>query len=373
MNIGFDAKRYFHNQTGLGNYSRSLLGILQKYVSNNQYFLFNLKQKKSFKIPTNQINVFEINPSGFWKTLKNLWRQIGIYHEVKKNKLDIFHGLSGELPWFLPKNVKKVVTIHDLIFVRYPDLYNFFDRKIYFYKFKFAAKKADIVVAISEQTKNDIIEFLKINPNKIKVLYQGCSPEFKKSFTEIEKKSLKEKYQLPDKFLLNVGTIEKRKNLLNIIKSIHNTCIPLVVLGKKTKYFKEEVEPFIQKNQMENQIIFIKNLDRNELAILYQLATIFIYPSVFEGFGIPIIEAMYSKTPVITSNSGVFPEAGGPYSLYINPNDFLDIHTKIINIWDDEVKINEITAKNHQFVQKFNDEVLANEWRELYKSLLVIV
>jgi glycosyltransferase involved in cell wall biosynthesis len=369
MNIGFDAKRYFHNQTGLGNYSRSIVGILQKYVSNNQYFLFNLKQNKSFKIPSNQINVFEVNPSGFWKTFKNLWRQIGIYFEVKKNKLEIYHGLSGELPWFLPKNVKKVVTIHDLIFVRYPHLYNFIDRKIYFFKFLFAAKNADIVVAISEQTKNDIIKFLKINPNKIKVIYQGCSPEFKQNFTEIEKNSFKEKYQLPNKFLLNVGTIEKRKNLLNIVKSIHNTSIPLVVLGKKTKYFKEEIEPFIQKNQMENQIIFLKNLDRNELAILYQLATIFIYPSVFEGFGIPIIEAMYSKTPVITTNSGVFPEAGGPFSLYINPNDSLEINNTILNIWDDELKLKEIATKSHQFVQKFNDEVLANEWKDLYQTL----
>jgi glycosyltransferase involved in cell wall biosynthesis len=369
MNIGFDAKRYFHNHTGLGNYSRSLVGILQKYLANNQYYLYNLKNKKTFKIPSNQNNVFEINPTGFWKTFKNFWRQFGVYFDVKNNKLDIYHGLSGELPWFLPKNTKEVVTIHDLIFVRYPQLYSFIDRKIYYYKFKFAANKADIIVAISEQTKKDIVEYLKISPAKIKVIYQGCSLEFKQEYTQNQKKIFIDKHQLPNKFLLNVGTIEKRKNLLNIVKSIYNTSIPLVVVGKKTKYFREEVEPFIHMNKMEKQIIFLKSIDRNELAILYQLATIFIYPSVFEGFGIPIIEAMYSKTPVITTNYGVFHEAGGLYSLYINPNNVEDIQNTIQNIWNDEIKINEIAEKSYQFVQKFNDEVLANEWKELYESI----
>ncbi|MFY7812175.1 MAG: glycosyltransferase, partial [Flavobacterium sp.] len=176
MNIGFDAKRYFHNHTGLGNYSRSLIGIFQKYFSNHHFYLYNLKNKKSFNIPSNHINVYEINPTGFWKIFKNLWRQFGIYFQIKKNNINIFHGLSGELPWFFPKNVKKIVTIHDLIFLRIPHLYNFIDRKIYYYKFKFAVNKADSIVAISEQTKNDIVEFLKFDPAKIKVIYQGCSP-----------------------------------------------------------------------------------------------------------------------------------------------------------------------------------------------------
>jgi glycosyltransferase involved in cell wall biosynthesis len=369
MNIGFDAKRYFHNHTGLGNYSRSLIAIFEKYLTNNHYFLYNLKKKKTFKIPSNSKNVSEINPTKFWKIFKNLWRQIGIYYSVKNNKLDIFHGLSGELPWFLPKNVKKIVTIHDLIFVRYPKLYNFLDRKIYYYKFKFAAQKADVVVAISEQTKADIVEFLKINPDKIKVIYQGCSSEFKQIYSEIQKNNFKEKYQLPDKFLLNVGTIEARKNLLNIVKSIQNTEIPLVVVGKKTKYFFEEVEPFIKKNKMENQVIYLKNLSREDLAILYQLATIFIYPSVFEGFGIPIIEAMYSKTLVITTKNGVFPESAGPNSIFIDPNNADDIKNNILDFWNNEQEIKNRVEKSFQFVQKFNDDVLAKQWEEIYEFI----
>ena len=366
MKTGFDAKRYFHNATGLGNYSRSLIAILQKNNPKNNYFLFNLKENKTYKIPEDLENVYEINPIGFWKTFKNLWRQIGVYFIIKKHNFDIFHGLSGELPWFIPKNVKKIVTIHDLIFLRYPHLYSFFDRKIHFYKFKFAAKKADIVIAISEQTKNDIVEYLKINPDKIKVIYQGCSDVFKQNYTEIQKKELKEKLQLPEKILLNVGTIETRKNLLNIVKAIKGTNIPLVVVGKKTKYFKEEVAPFIEINKMKNQIFFVKDLSREELAILYQLANIFIYPSIFEGFGIPIIEAMYSKTPVITSNNGVFPEAGGPFSLYVDPYNVEEIKNIILNNWDNEIVLNDISEKSFKFVQKFNDEVLSKEWREVY-------
>ena len=368
MKIGFDAKRYFHNATGLGNYSRSLITILQKNNPKNQYFLFNLKVKKNYKIPDDLENVYEVNPKGFWKNFKNIWRQIGIYFSIKKQNIDIFHGLSGELPWFMPKKVKKIVTIHDLIFVRYPHLYAYFDRKIHFYKFKFAAKNATIIIAISEQTKNDIVDFLKINPNKIKVIYQGCSEIFKQNYSQNQKNDLKEKLQLPEKFLLNVGTIETRKNVLNIVKAIQGTSIPLVVVGKKTKYFTEEIAPFIQNNKLERQIIFVKDLTREELAILYQLATIFIYPSIFEGFGIPIIEAMYSKTPVITSNSGVFPEAGGPFSLYVDPYNVEEIKNTILNNWENEASLKDISEKSHEFVQKFNDEVLAENWSEVYRG-----
>lgn len=370
MNIGFEAKRVFHNKTGLGNYSRDLVRLLSQYFPENSYFLYNPKPATTAGLfVANDKNVFEKKPSTrFYTKFYNLWRQKGVVNDLIKNKITIFHGLSGEIPSGLKaKNIKSVVTIHDLIFMRHPNLYSFFDRKIHFYKFKKAAQDADSIIAISQQTKNDIVEFLKIDPAKINIIYQGCSPVYKEQFTDNEINRVKVKYKLPEKFILNVGTIEPRKNILSVVKAIKNTTIPLFLIGRKTAYYKE-IENYISQENL-NNITHLSNVTQAELAIIYRLATIFVYPSVFEGFGIPIIEALYSKTPVITNKDGVFPEAGGPNSIYVDPTNVNEIQNAIENLLHNDDLRTEIAEKGFEFVQQFNDDVIAKEIINLYSSL----
>jgi glycosyltransferase involved in cell wall biosynthesis len=370
MNIGFEAKRVFHNKTGLGNYSRDLIRLLSQYSPNNNYLLYNPKSSDKQLFETNNNNVFEKKPSSvFYSKFYNLWRQKGITADLARDKICIFHGLSGEIPRGLHnKNIKSVVTIHDLIFVKYPKLYTFFDRKIHFYKFKKAAHEADLVIAISEQTKNDIIEFLKIEPSKIKVIYQGCHATFKEDFTEKEQQEVATKFNLPDNFILNVGTIETRKNILLAVKAIKNIDSCLVIVGNETPYVNE-VKTYIKENNLENKVLFLKGLNIRELAILYRLAKIFVYPSLYEGFGIPIIEALYSKTPVITTRGGVFPEAGGPNSVYVNPTSVDEMEKAILKLLNNDKLCEEITERGWQYVQKFNDRVIAKELINMYNSL----
>lgn len=370
MRIGFDGKRFFHNNTGLGNYSRSLVKVLSDNFPENDYLLYNPKKSNKYNLENYNNSVIEVLPtSSFTKKLSSLWRLYFVSKDIKKNKVELFHGLSGEIPLGLSKNIKKVVTIHDVIFVRYPNLYSFFDRKIHYFKFKYAAKKSDVVVAISQQTKNDIVSFLEINENKIKVIYQGCNAVFKQTFSEDQINDTLIKYNLPENYILNVGTIEKRKNLLTVLKSITNSNKNLVVIGKKTAYF-DEVWDYIVANNLEKQVIFLKDLSLEELAIIYQKATLFVYPSIFEGFGIPIIEALYSKTPVITSTGSCFSEAGGSHSLYVNPENSDELRTAIDLVWDNTSKRIEMQEKGFEYVQKFNDSTIAKNWQELYKSLL---
>ncbi|OWP83946.1 glycosyl transferase family 1 [Flavobacterium davisii] len=370
MKIGYEAKRVFHNRTGLGNYSRDCVRILATFFSENQYFLYNPKKAKTPLFNIKRSNVLEKLPSsGFYKKFYNVWRQFGIISDLKKDNIQLFHGLSGELPNGLHKNgIKSIVTIHDLIFVRYPELYSFFDRKIHFYKFKKAAEQADLVIAISEQTKKDIIHFLNIPESKIKVIYQGCQDVFKKNYTtELQEKVLN-KFNLPNQFVLNVGTLETRKNALNIVKAIKDIDTHLVLIGKETPYTKE-IHHYISKHQIQHKVSFLKDVSNEELAILYQLATVFVYPSIFEGFGIPIIEALFSKTPIITTNSGVFPEAGGPNSLYINPHDPEEIKEKIQWILNNPKEAEFISTKGFEYVQQFTDEVIAKNLMNCYQSL----
>ncbi|SFH78192.1 glycosyltransferase family 4 protein [Halpernia frigidisoli] len=365
MKIAFDAKRFFHNNSGLGNYSRDHVRILAEHFPENQFVLLEQKKSERGKAILNFKNVFfhQIKSGKFARQLK-------FGKTSQEINSDIFHGLSGELPLkWNKKPIKKIVTIHDLIFVRYPQFYSFFDRKIHFWKFKNACDQADLIIAISEQTKRDIIEFLKIPAEKIKVVYQGCHQTFKEKKSEEFLTETRLKFNLPEKFILNVGTIEPRKNLLNIVKTILGTKVNLVVIGKKTKYFNK-IEQFILKNNLKNQVYFLENVSMEELSAIYQLADIFVYPSLFEGFGIPVIEALFSKTPVITSNSSSLPEAGGKNSLYVNPESVEDLRSKISFLWNNESERQRLSENGFEYVQKFTDEKIAANLMKVYLEVL---
>ncbi|NPA09764.1 MAG: glycosyltransferase family 4 protein, partial [Chlorobi bacterium] len=155
--------------------------------------------------------------------------------------------------------------------------------------------------------------------------------------------------------------------LLNVVKALKDTNIPLVVVGKKTKYFRK-VEQFVQQHKISVQ--FLEGVSMDELAAIYKLADIFVYPSFFEGFGIPVIEALFSKTVVITSNTSCLPEAGGPDSVYVDPENHLDIQSKIKFLWDNESERKRRADKGFQFVQQFNDEPIANNLMNLYRKII---
>ncbi|ROI05755.1 glycosyltransferase family 1 protein [Chryseobacterium sp. G0240] len=365
MKIAFDAKRFFHNTSGLGNYSRDLVRILSEYEPQNEYLLLNKNKSERGKVILSRPNVHFIETSK-----GNFSRQFKMGKDAQKQGADIFHGLSGELPlkWGTAP-IKKVVTIHDLIFVRYPQYYSFFDRKIHFWKFKKAADTADKIIAISEQTKRDIVEYLKVPESKIEVIYQGCHQAFKEQQPEEFMQAVKDKFSLPGRFILNVGTIEERKNLFNIVKAVKGTEIPLVVVGRKTKYY-QKIAGFLKKNKMEKQVLFLEGVAMDELAAIYKLADIFVYPSFFEGFGIPVIEALFSKTVVVTSNTSCLPEAGGNDSVYIDPDNDLDIRAKIKFLWENASEGKRRAEKGFEFVQKFNDEPIARELMSLYQKII---
>lgn len=364
MKIAYDAKRFFHNTSGLGNYSRDLVRMMAKYFPENQYILLNKNKSERGK------EILDLPNVSFVETSKgNMSRQFKMGKDAQNLDADIFHGLSGELPLkWNKKPIKKIVTIHDLIFVRFPKYYSWFDRKIHFWKFKKAAENADLIIAISEQTKQDIIQFLKVPENKIRVVYQGCHQAFKENQSQEFLNQVKEKFQLPERFVLNVGTIEERKNLLNVLKALKNTEIPLVVVGRKEKKYFKKIQKFLKKNREE--VYFLEGVSMQELAAIYKLANIFVYPSFFEGFGIPVIEALFSGTPVITSNLSCLPEAGGKDSVYVNPYNFEDIRAKILHLWENEAERNRRAEKGLEFAQKFKDDKISENLMEVYNEVL---
>jgi len=372
MNIGFDAKRAFLNQSGLGNYSRTLITSLCSSFPGNHYILFTPKKTNPdfLSFASERKNISVIEPEKFLdKRITANWRSYGITGLLGKYKTDVYHGLSNELPFNINKfGGKKIVTIHDLIFLRHPELYPLIDRTIYTRKFRSACELADTIVATSEQTKTDIVEFYAIDPRKIRTVYQSCSEAFYKEHSQAEDKKVLSQYNLPANYLLYVGTIEERKNLLTILKALAIVKdIPLVVVGKKKAYFKK-IKKYISANGLDSRIFFYENVLDKDLPAFYRNAGIFIYPSLFEGFGIPIIEALTCGTPVITTKGGCFAEAGGPGSVYIDPLDHEELAAAIDRFLSSDDLRKDTALKGYGHAKQFFPASIAAEMMKIYSE-----
>ncbi len=382
MNIGYDGKRAFQNKTGLGNYSRSLLSILNRYFPQLQYTLFAPKKTNLFDIDSYH-NFQTIQPQNFfYKKLPSLWRRIGIVKQIDQAHLDIYHGLSNELPKNIEKlNIKTVVTIHDLIFERFPKTYHLDERYTHRWKIKRACKIADAVIAISEQTKNDLIELYGVTPQKITVCYQSCNPIFEKTISEIEKNNVKKKYQLPDQYFLFVSSITARKNLIAICRAMiilkDTLAIPLVIIGDG-KIEKNEVKQLMKENGIEHRLLFLNELSAAkedsftsaaDFPAIYQQALALVYPSIFEGFGLPILEAMWSGLPVICSSVSSMPEVAEDAALYFSPEDTNQLAQHLQEIASDQQLVKILKDKGREQAKKFSTENYANQIIKIYKSL----
>jgi len=364
MRIGFDAKRLFLNHTGLGNYSRTLVSNLIKYHPENDYFLYTPKAPRNSETEFffNKENVNIQLPA---KAAGPLWRSFGIKKQIQKDKVDVFHGLSNELPFGVSKmKLKTFVTIHDLIYERYPKQYGIFDRTVYRFKTKNAIKKANVIISISNQTTEDLQKFYAADTKKIELLYQTCNDDFVSN-----QKPFKEK---TGDYYLYVGSIIERKNLLNVVAAL-NKLDPeerkkIVVIGNG-KAYKTKVENFIAQHDLSDWIEWKSQIANHELRSYYEGAIALVYPSTFEGFGIPVIEALYCGCPVITSNLSSLKEAGGSAAVLVNPMDVGEIVSAMRSV-KDKHDLHERNEKLAQHLNLFNPKVLSQKLLNLYKKVL---
>ena len=368
MNIGFDAKRAFHNHSGLGNYSRLLIQSLSEFYKENHYSLFTPKYKPhplhSF---ADSENCKIITPKGFASQFpSSFWRSYFMTKDIDIQNIDIFHGLSGELPISSLK-IPKIVTVHDVIFLRYPEYYSTFDRIIYEKKFRHACKIADKIITVSKQTADDCIHFLDADAKKIEIGYQSCDPMF---FMPVKENDIKKKHNLPEKFILNVGTIETRKNLLNLVKAMKyiDEEISLVAVGRRTPYTLQ-VEAFINEKHLSHRVKLVHSIPFQDFPELYAAASVFVYPSVFEGFGIPVLEALAMGTPVATSNISSMPEVGGEAALYFNPYNVEDMAAQINLLLQDTIVVATLNKNRETQLKKFSIKNIAEKVNDIYHSI----
>ncbi|MBS1779185.1 MAG: glycosyltransferase family 4 protein [Bacteroidetes bacterium] len=381
MRIAFDAKRAYQNTTGLGNYSRMLIKALAAGYPQDEFYLAAPKETDLFT--PGYPNIHTITPNGLRKNIRSLWRSNLVKADLKEHDVDIYHGLSNEIPKGIQATgIKSVVTIHDLIFERYPKQYAAIDTAIYRYKFRYAAKHADKVIAISEQTKQDLMQYYQTPEHKIAVCYQSCDPIFEAQKDEAAIAATKVIYGLPDKYFLYVGSVIERKNLLTICKALAELKtrlpIPLVVIGNGGKYL-QQVKEYISKQELTDRILFLSEQDTAQkpsfknaadFPAIYQGATALIYPSIYEGFGIPILEALWSRLPVITSNLSCLPETGGDAAYYINPISVPDMVKAMEQVATDDALRTEMINKGLIHAAKFTPAQHAASVMKVYQSLL---
>jgi glycosyltransferase involved in cell wall biosynthesis len=372
MRIGFDAKRAVQNFTGLGNYSRFILDILSRN-GQDKCVLYAPKHRDNKELDPilERKNVSILYPHTFLsRKLSALWRIWSISKDLCQSNLDLFVGLSNELPLNIHRSgVKSLLVVHDLIFLRYPQYYAAIDRNLYIYKYRESCRHADHIVAVSEQTKRDLISFWGIDEQKISVVYQGCNPMFGQPVDEARFAQLREKYQLPERFVLNVGSIEDRKNLLLIVQALEQLPeeITLVAIGKNTPY-AEKVKKYIQTHHLEHRVRILHKVPHEELPVFYRMAGVFVYPSRFEGFGIPILEAIRSHVPVIAATGSCLEEAGGPDSLYVDPDDATTLAQYIRRIWNDADLSARMVEKSLKYAERFEKDAIEREMRKVITS-----
>ncbi len=377
MRIGFEAKRATHNFRGLGNYSRGLIEGLLEYQSDIDLFLFSppiTNQRGQEWVDSLAANAHLKLPNSFLeKKLPTIWRSFLMGNDLKKENLDLFHGLSHEIPYRLDSlPFKKVVTMHDLIYLRYPEFFPFIDRMVYSQKFKYTCKHSDMVIAICEQTRDDLIKLLGVDENKIVVHYQSCSPNFYNEKSSEIIQAIRNKYQLNKPFIINVGAFEERKNQLTLVEAFAEIANQieedLVLIGQGKKY-KDRVKQRVEELKLNQRVHILDAVRFDELPALYQASKVFCFPSLFEGFGIPIVEALFSKTPVITSTGSCFPESAGPDSYFVDPLSQSSIANALLTVLGDQKLRDHMVESGLEFVSRFHRRESTARLMELYTQV----
>lgn len=367
MRIGIDARMLRYS--GIGKYIQNLIENLAKIDRKNQYILFCKETDlKSCKIDQKNFNFRVVKTPLF-----SLSEQMVLPIKIKKNRLDIFHAPHFNIPLFSP--IKKVVTIYDLIPLIFPRARSsWLSRAYYRFMNSQVVKRARKIITVSENTERDLLKFFKVPEGKIEVIYGAASERFRPVNDAKPLKEIKKKFSITKEFLLYVGLRERRKNLVSLIKVLEilrrkmDFDIQLVMVGKEDPRFTQ-VEETAKELDLVEEVLSLGEVSNEDLVLLYNAAQIFLFPSLYEGFGLPPLEAMACGTPVISSNTSSLSEVLGDAAILIDPNDTNKWVEKIREVLTNEDLRKKLKHKGLERVKKFSWEKAARDTLRIYENL----
>ncbi|MHA1291718.1 MAG: glycosyltransferase family 4 protein [Promethearchaeota archaeon] len=367
MNIGIDVRLLEKKMTGIGRFLNGILKFIPKLDSENEYFLFSLNKLENYKkkdfnvIATGNNNLF---PS---KVYSPIWINFVLPRYLKKYNIDLFFSPSGLIP-LANITCKTIILLCDVFHRIGKDFHPYIYRKYLDLFLNPSIKNSDLIISISQNSKKDIIDFYNVSPEKIKVIYFAAEKKFQRRTLPTKKKEyFRKKYNLPPKFILYVGIVDYRKNIDaiievgNILINEKKKKVYFVLIGKPGLRYKELIRK--SKKIKSGHILFLNYVEEEDLPFLYNLADIFFFPSLYEGFGLPPLEAMQSGVPVLTSNTSSLPEVVGNEGIMKEPQDYEGFAKDIIKFLEDK-----------DFYQKMKDKAILQakkfSWQKATKSLV---
>lgn len=374
--IGFDAIRAVRNATGLGNYSRGILRALHRAQPRLDLRLYSpLPPRAKYSDLPGELNAdLQLPPYDTTNPVsRTLWRTFRLGRAAARDRVQLYHGLSHEIPRDLPgTGIPSVLTVHDLIFEKHPRFFPLFDRLSYRWRYRWSARHADAIVAVSDQTRNDLIELYHVDPARITVIPPVCDPAFAVQATTAEHAAIRSRYSLPEHYVLSVGTLEARKNhaiLVEAIRQLDPATVPMLVLVGRDGGSLADLNRLISRLELDGRVRILNDVTTAHLPALMQGATLFLYPSLVEGFGMPVAEALSAGTPVIAARGGSLADAGGPASRYVAADDPIAWAAAILELSGDSEARARMVATGLDYASRFDGDRVAARLMAVYDAV----
>ena len=378
MIIGIDARFAIHNRRGIGNYALKLIQNLAEIDDRNEYIIYIDKEDVDNILPQKgNFRIKKIFPSNYL-----VWEQIILPVHATRDGIDILHCTGNTAPIFLDKRIKLVSTIHDVMFLK--DYFELPKSASYYQRCGRLYRKAvvprtishlSMVLTISEFSKKDIMNHIpQLDNNRIKVVYSAANEGFGQIDKILALQKIKNKFDIDCNYILTLGALDPRKNTEFVIKTFielkneSNINEKLLIVGvpnwKQTKFYN-----IVQKSNFKKDIIFTDFISEDDLILLYNGASIFLYPSLYEGFGMPLLEAMACGTPVITSNVTSMPEIAGDAAFLINPNNGQELKAAVMRLLNDENLRNNLITRGLKQAKEYSWLKTAKKTMAIYETL----
>mgnify|MGYP001607682495 FL=1 len=304
-----------------------------------------------------------------------LWNLVSVPLFLLRRKVDVYHT-QYILPFFVPHRTKVLTHVHDVSFRAYPELIGWKDRLFLSLLIPPSLRRADLILVPSQFTKDEIVRYYRIQPEKISVVSNAVSADFLESTRgAFDENALREKYHLPEKFFLSVGTQQPRKNLPFLIRSLAllQKRLPeakLVIVGSRNAHHTDaSIERVVTEEKLEESVIFSGYVDQKDLPALVSLAWVFVFPSLYEGFGIPLLEAMSQGVPVASSEAQALQEIGGEAALYFDPTNLASCEEKLYTLYTDSPQRERLISLGKERIKSFSWEKSAGVLRQLYENI----
>ena len=361
-----------HKLEGFGWFTHEVVSrIVKNHPEHQFFFFFDRKYDEKF-IYADNVTPVVLYPPARRAFLFKVWFEWSVKRALKKYKIDLFFSPDGYLS--LSSNVKQVGVIHDLNFEHYPnDLPNWASKYLreYFPKF---AKKADRIVTVSQFSKEDIVDQYKISSDKVDVAYNGVG-DFFKSIAENEKEYIRGKFTNNESYFIFVGALHPRKNVINLFKAFDlfkketKSTNKLLIVGERY-WWNDEMKASFETLTYKRDIVFTGHVQSEELNQLYGAAEAFVFVSYFEGFGIPLVEAMKCETPIVCSNATCLPEVAGDAAVYVDPFSIEDIAQGMVTIHQDSALREKLIKKGRERSNLFSwDKTAKQVWESIEKVI----